>query len=73
VSAKGLCRTKTPETSAEYAFVDYGVPGGPGEISRDQYEFQGYSPPFDEVPTKDAYEMKQAAQAGGGRGNAHRS
>ncbi|WP_186399197.1 hypothetical protein [Stappia sp. P2PMeth1] len=54
--AKGIYRTKTPVSGAEYAFVDYGVPSSLGEIPRFQYDAQGYEPPFDKLPTKDEYE-----------------
>ncbi len=55
MTAKGIYRTATAESGAEYAFVDYGVPQSLGEIPRSQYERQGYSPPFDDLPTKDQY------------------
>jgi hypothetical protein len=53
MSPKGIYRTVTPESGAEYAFVDYGVPQSLGEIPRSEYEQQGYSPPFDDLPTKE--------------------
>ncbi len=58
MAAKGLYRTKTPESDAEYAFVDYGVPSSAGEIPRSRYESQGYEPPFDSLPTKEDFEAR---------------
>lgn len=52
MTAKGIYRTATPESGAEYAYVDYGVPHSLGEIPRAQYEQQGYAPPFDDLPIK---------------------
>ena len=53
MSPKGIYRTVTPESGAEYAFVDYGVPQSLAESPRSEYEQQGYSPPFDDLPTKE--------------------
>jgi len=63
MAAKGLYRTKTPESGAEYAFVDYGVASGVGEIPRAQYETQGYEPHLDALPTKEAYEARNAGRS----------
>lgn len=60
VVPKGIYRTKTPESGAEYAFVDYGVPMNIGEIPRGRYELNGYLPPFDMLPTKAEYEASNA-------------
>ncbi|WP_292051251.1 hypothetical protein [Mesorhizobium sp.] len=58
--AKGVYRTKTLASGAEYARVDYGVASSLGEIPRAQYEAQDYEPPFDDLPTKEQYEAKNA-------------
>jgi hypothetical protein len=63
MAAKGLYRTKMPESGAEYAFVDYGVASSIGEIPRSRYEEQGYQPPFDRLPTKEAYEKANSKDA----------
>jgi len=36
----------------EYAYVDYGVGSSLEEIPRATYEERGYTPPFDQLPTK---------------------
>lgn len=59
MKGKGLYRTTTPETGAEYAFVDYGVPSDVGEIPRARYEENGYQPPFDDLPTKSKYQQSK--------------
>jgi hypothetical protein len=60
MTARGLYRTKTPGSDAEYAFVDYGVSSSLEDtIPRSQYEAQGYRPPFDELPTKETYEARR--------------
>jgi hypothetical protein len=58
--AKGIYRTKTPESGAEYAFVDYGIASTLNEIPRWQYENADYEPPFDSLPTKGEYEARIA-------------
>jgi len=60
MSAKGLYRTVTPESGAEYAYLDYGVPSNPGEMRRARYESNAYEPPFDSLPTKQQYEAANA-------------
>ena len=60
--AKGVYRTRTPESGAEYAYVDYGAPSDLGEIPRSRYEEQSYDPPFDTLPTKEDYEAKLVAE-----------
>ncbi len=55
MTAKGIYRTATPGSGAEYAFVDYEVPHSLGEIPRSQYENQGYLPSFGTLPTKEDY------------------
>ena len=62
--AKGVYRTKTPESGAEYAWMDYGTPSNLGEIPRARYEEQSYEPPFEELPTKEQYDAKRAADRG---------
>lgn len=59
MAAKGLYRTMTPESGAEYAFVDYGVASNIGEISRSLYEANGYEPAFDDLPTKEHYDANR--------------
>ncbi len=63
----GLYRTRTPESGAEYAFVDYGAASSLGEVDRSLYEARGYEPPFDSLPTKEEY----AADQGSGRRTCH--
>lgn len=59
MSAKGVYRTRTPASGAEYAFVDYGVASSLGDtVPRDLYETNGYEPPFDSLPTKEEFEAK---------------
>lgn len=65
MSAKGLYRTKTPDSGAEYAMVDYGVPSSLGEIPRAQYEMRGYAPKFDDLPTKETYEKRTKSEPSG--------
>lgn len=60
MAGKGLFRTMTPQSGAEYAVVDHGVVSSMGEMPRAQYEAQGYQPPFDELPTKELYEKSNA-------------
>ncbi len=57
---KGIYRTATPLTGAEYAFVDYG--SCIGELPKGGYEERGYQPPFDRLPTKEDYEVTTAGK-----------
>jgi len=52
MSARGLYRTKMPESGAEFARVFYGNSAPPGEIPRPLYEARGYKPRFDTLPTR---------------------
>ena len=54
---QGKYKTRTEASGAEYAYVDYGVSSNPGQIPRNTYEENGYSPPFDELPTKEQYDL----------------
>jgi hypothetical protein len=63
MDTKGIYRTKTAPSGAEYAYIDYGEVSGIGEIARARYESQGYKPPFGELPTKEEYDAKQATLA----------
>ena len=47
--AKGICRTKTGETGAEYARVNFGT-SGLSTVTRSLYDRHGYEPPYDELP-----------------------
>lgn len=58
--ATGIYRTAKSDAGAEYVYVDYGVASDNGEIPRVQYEEQGYQPSFDDLPTKQEYESKNA-------------
>ena len=58
--AKGLYRTSTPETGAEYAHVHYGNVAALDSIPRALYEENGYQPPYDKLPTKEEYEAANA-------------
>jgi hypothetical protein len=51
MSARGLYRTKMPESGAEFARVFYSNSSQPGEIPRPLYEARGYKPRFDTLPT----------------------
>ena len=51
--AKGVCRTRTEETGAEYARVDYGTGARLSTVPRSLYDRHGYKPPFDELPPCD--------------------
>lgn len=48
--ARGICRTKTEETGAEYARVDYGASSGISTVPRSLYDRHEYKPPFEELP-----------------------
>ena len=50
VPAKGICRTRSEETGAEYATVNYGTTGQLGSVTRGLYEKRGYYPPYDDLP-----------------------
>jgi hypothetical protein len=58
--AKGLYRTSTPETGAEYAHVHYGNVAALDSISRSLYEENGYQPQYNTLPTKEEYEASRA-------------
>jgi len=47
---------RPPESGVEYAYVDYGVGSSLEEIPRATYEERGYTPPFDQLPTKAMHE-----------------
>ena len=53
--ARGICRTKTEETGAEYARVDFGA-SGLSTVSRSLYDRHGYKPPYDQLPLCDELE-----------------
>jgi hypothetical protein len=57
---RGLYRTRTPESGAEYVWVDHGTPTSLGEMPRAAYDERGYQPPFDQLPTKEQYEKNIA-------------
>lgn len=58
---RGVYRTETPESGAEYAFVEYGTASSLGDtVPRAVYEERGYRPEFDSLPTKAEYEQKNA-------------
>jgi hypothetical protein len=65
---RGLYRTRTPESGAEYAFMDYGNAPGLGEIPRALYEERGYLPRFDDLPTKETYDAEKASKSDDGEG-----
>jgi hypothetical protein len=50
VAATGVCRSKSEETGAEYATVDYATIGQLGSVARAIYEKRGYLPAYDELP-----------------------
>jgi hypothetical protein len=55
--AKGIYKTKTEKSGAEYAAIDYGGNGVTMDIPRDLYEDRGYKPRFDDLPTKEQYNL----------------
>jgi hypothetical protein len=61
MSARGVYRTKMPESGAEYARVFYRSASPLGEIPRPLYEARGYKPRFDTLPTKGEGEAVQAS------------
>ena len=63
--ARGIYRTRTPESGDEYAFVDYGLPSNIGEITRALYETRGIEPPFDKLPSKAEFEALNAKDSKG--------
>ena len=63
MSARGLYRTKMPESGAEYARVFYRNASPPGEIPRPLYEARGYKPRFDTLPTKGEGEASYRVEA----------
>jgi hypothetical protein len=56
MTTKGIYRSTSPGSNAEYANVHYGTVAALDSIPRDLYEERGYQPPFDELPTKEEYE-----------------
>jgi hypothetical protein len=60
MSAKGIYRTKTPASGAEYALIDYGISSSLGEISKAEYDAAGYPPSFDTLPTQKEFSIAQA-------------
>jgi hypothetical protein len=63
MSARGLYRTKMPESGAEYARVFYSNATSSGEIPRPLYEARGYKPRFDTLPPKGEGEAAQASNS----------
>ena len=47
--ARGICRTKSEQTGAEHARVEYGD-AGPSTVPRSLYDRHEYKPPFEELP-----------------------
>ncbi len=62
MSPTGLYRAVTPDGRAEYVFLDHGVATA-HTVSRALYEKRGYQPPFDKLPTKEAYDARKALTA----------
>lgn len=61
MAPRGIYKTKTLESGAEYAFVDYGKAPSLGDtVPRSLYESRGYEPPFDSLSTKEEHEAKNA-------------
>ena len=58
MAARGLYRTKTPESGAEYAGMEYDRGAGLEDISRSRYESQGYRPSFEQLPLKQEYKRQ---------------
>ena len=48
--ANGVCRTKSEETGAEHARVDYGTGPRLALVTRSLYDRHGYEPPYDKLP-----------------------
>jgi hypothetical protein len=62
MSDRGVYRTKTQESGAEYAVMNYGRGPGIEEIPRSRYEAQGYQPSFDQLPSKQQYKADLAEE-----------
>lgn len=62
---RGIYRTHTPASGARYAAVDYGDAARLETLTESYYRSQEYTPPFDELPTKDQYERQQSAKPTG--------
>lgn len=60
MATKGVCRSKTEESGAEYATVDYGKGGRLASIPRERYEANAYEPPYDQLPECDGSENANA-------------
>lgn len=56
MAAKGICWTKTAESGAEYARVNYGTGARLDTVPRARYEQAGYQPPFEQLPICDVPE-----------------
>ncbi len=65
MSPTGLYRVVTPDGAAEYVFLDHGVATltAADTVSRALYEKRGYEPPFNKLPTKEAYDAKKVLTA----------
>lgn len=61
--ARGVYRSRTSKSGAEYAYVYYGVASSIGEMPRADYEAHGYDPLFELLPTKEEYEREMATHA----------
>jgi len=59
MAARGVYRTKTPESGAQYAAMVYGHSAA-FEVPEQYYRDRGYTPNFDDLPTKDQYDALQA-------------
>jgi len=62
---RGIYKIRIPESGAEYAYVDYGLPSNIGEITRALYETRGIEPPFDKLPSKAEFEALSAKDSKG--------
>jgi hypothetical protein len=56
---KGLYRVERGLLGA-VAYVDWGAAEGEPFLTRDLYIMNGYKPPFDELPTKEEFEARDA-------------
>jgi hypothetical protein len=57
---RGIYRTQTPESGARYATVLYGDTAALDTLTEAHYRAAEYPPPFDDLPTKEQYDAREA-------------
>lgn len=58
--AKGVCRTRSDASGAEFARVDYGTGARLSTVPKSLYDRHGYKPPFVELPSCDEAKASSA-------------